>query len=197
MVCLLCPDEPLPPETIQHNTTYIALVATIPIGIEVEIYTEDEDELVGDDLLNDYYDDNTADDDRKILTPEEEQRRHQDLISGQAEKSKDKIDKAHAGTHTRLVEEFQAPAPNRLDAAQKLSSSMSALFAGPPISSEDRRLHRPSPTETEKYEFCWRLLADAALQENTNWVVGWPLAILTLTGNAKAARNGRWRSTYS
>jgi hypothetical protein len=29
MVGLLCPDEPLPPETIQHYTTYQALVAYI------------------------------------------------------------------------------------------------------------------------------------------------------------------------
>jgi hypothetical protein len=119
------------------------------------------------------YNDTTVD---RIQTIEEreEKRRDQDLISRQAEKSKAKIDKAHTGTRTRPVEEFQAPAPNRLDAAQKLPSSMSALFAGQPISAEARRLHRLL-SEAEKDAFCWRLLVDAALQENTNWVVGWPL----------------------
>jgi hypothetical protein len=31
MVGLLCPDEPLPPETIQHYTAYASLVATLEI----------------------------------------------------------------------------------------------------------------------------------------------------------------------
>jgi hypothetical protein len=175
MVGLLCPDEPLPPDTIQHYTTYLALVATIRTYIEVKIDLFDEDGSVGDDLL-DGYDDTTDDDttdDLRILTQEEreESRRNMDLVSRQAEKNKEKIDRTLAGTDTRPVEEFQAPALNRLDAAQKLSASMSALFAGPPISAEARRLHRPL-TETEEYTYCWRLLADAALQENTNWVVG-------------------------
>jgi hypothetical protein len=39
MVGLLCPDEPLPPDTIQHYTTYLALVSYIRIKIEVEIDT--------------------------------------------------------------------------------------------------------------------------------------------------------------
>jgi hypothetical protein len=183
MVGLLCPDEPLPPETIQHYTTYLALVATIRRGIEFEIYSAEQDSINDDlpldgyDNNNDTADDDTADDDTtdddKIQTPEE-RRRNWDLICRQAEKSKEKIDRSLAGTDTRLVEEFQAPAPNRLDAAQKLSSSMSVLFAGPPVSAEARRLHRPL-TETEKQTFSWRFRVDAALQENINWVVGWPL----------------------
>ena len=192
MVGLLCPDEPLPPETSQHYSTYLALVATIRTGIDNEIYTDDEDGLVGDDLLDGYEDttaDNTTDDDLRIQTLEEEEenRRNQDLISRQAEKSKNKIDKAHAGTDTRPVEEFQAPAPDRLDAAQKLSSSMSALFAGLPISAEARRLHR-SLTETEKGVFCWRLLADAALQENIIWVVGWPLCNIDFDWKCRSSK---------
>jgi hypothetical protein len=51
---------------------------------------------------------------------------------------------------------------------------MSGLFAGPPLSAEARRLHRPL-TEIEKETFRRRILVDAALQENINWVVGWPL----------------------
>jgi hypothetical protein len=175
MVGLLCPDEPLPPETIQHYTAYLALIASIRTGIQAEIGTDEYDGLVGDDLLDGYED--TTDDNtihEHTLEEEEENRRDKDLISRQAEKGKARIDKAHTGTRTRPVEEFQAPAPNRLDAAQKLSSSMSALFAGPPISAEARRLHRPL-TNMETYAFCWRHLVDAALQENTNWVVGWPL----------------------
>jgi hypothetical protein len=178
MVGLLCPDEPLPPETIQHYTAYLALVAIIHIEIEVELDTVDDDE-VGDDLIDGYEDTITDDyttDDLRILSPEEreENRRNHDLISRQAEKNKEKIDRTLAGTDTGSVQEFQAPAPNRLDAAQKLSSSMSTLFAGPPISAETRRLHRPL-ADMEEEAFRWRLMVDVALQENTNWVVGWPL----------------------
>jgi hypothetical protein len=175
MVGLLCPDEPLPPETIQHYTTYLALVAIIQNEIEEELIGLIDADEVGDDLI-DGYEDTTATWEPRILTPEEreENRRNWDLICRQAEKSKEKIDRSLAGTDTRPVEEFQAPVPNRLDAAQKLSFSMSALFAGPPISAEARRLHRPV-TKLEEDVFCWRRLVDAALQENTNWVVGWPL----------------------
>jgi hypothetical protein len=163
MVGLLCPDEPLPPETIQHYTTYLALVATIRTGIEVEIDTFDHND--------------TTEDRRQTPEEREENQRNLDLISRQAEKNKEKIDRSIAGTDTRPVEEFQAPAEaefNLADSMARVSSTMSTLFAGPPISAEDRRLLRPL-INTETYAFCWRLLVDAALQENTNRVVGWSL----------------------
>jgi hypothetical protein len=111
MVGLVCPDESLPPETIQHYASYLALVSIIRTGIHLEIDTDDEDGLIGDDLLDGYQDttdDNTTDDDRRVQTPEEreERIRNMDLISRQAEKSKDKVDKAHAGTYTKPVEVF-------------------------------------------------------------------------------------------
>jgi hypothetical protein len=90
---LLCPDEPLPPETIQHYTTYRALVATISMDIEIEI-DSCEDHEVGDDLLNGY--DVTTDENRRKQTPEEveERWRNMNLVSRQAEKNKEKIDRS-------------------------------------------------------------------------------------------------------
>jgi hypothetical protein len=164
MVGLLCPDEPLPPETIQHYTTYLALVAIIHIEIIVELDSVDDDE-VGDDLL-DGYEDTTE---HRERTPEEreERIRNMDLISRQAEKNKEKLDRAQA---TNSLEEFQAPAEaefNLSDSVARVKSTMSALFTGPPIPAEARRLNRRL-TDEEEWAFSWRRLVDDALQENTN-----------------------------
>jgi hypothetical protein len=182
MVGLLCPDEPLPPETIQHYTTYLALVATIRSNIEIELDMCGDAESVGDDLLEGY-DDTTDYHSRQTPEEREERIRNMDLISRQAEKSKAKMDRGHAGTDqaeagtdASPVEEFRAPAEaefNLSGAVQKVTSMMSALFAGPPVSAEARRLHRPL-THTEKGVFCWRRLIDDALQENTT-ELPWPL----------------------
>jgi hypothetical protein len=101
---------------------------------------------VGDDLL-DGYEDTTE---HRSQTPEEKEdcRLNMDLISRQAEKRKEKIDKAHAGTDTSPVEAFHVPAEedtesNLSDSLARVSSTMSALFAGPPIPAEARRLDRP------------------------------------------------------
>jgi hypothetical protein len=177
MVGLLCLDEPLPPETIQHYTAYLALVATIRTEIEVEIDNICIDAgSVGDDLLDGY---NDTTDGYRRQTPEEREERNRniDLISRQAEKNKEKIDRAEpAGTNTSPVEEFQAPAEaefNLLDSMQRFTSTMSVLFTGPPVSAEARRLHRPL-TEMEEWVFCWRRLVDDALQEHTT-ELHWPL----------------------
>jgi hypothetical protein len=174
MVGLLCPDEPLPPETIQHYTTYLALIASIQIEVTVEL---DDPEPVGDDLLVGYED--TTDEHRSQTPEEREERIHNmNLISRQAEKSKEKIDKAHAGIDTSPLEAFQAPAEadsasKFLDSLARVTYTMSALFAGPPVPAEARRLDRPL-TDREQYAFCWRRLVDDALQEDTNGVL-WPL----------------------
>jgi hypothetical protein len=118
MVGLLCPDEPLPPETIQHYATYLALVATIRIGIEVEIDTFRFEEI-SDDLLDDYRYGYNDTDDYKERTPEENEEciLYTELLFRQAEKGRENINRSLAGTDARPVEEFQAPALNRLDAA--------------------------------------------------------------------------------
>jgi hypothetical protein len=199
MVGLLCPDEPLPPETIQHYATYLALVTTIKIEIETELDSVNDVE-VGHDLLDGY--DDTKDDRRRqtpeereeerverirnmhltkdgsLETPEEREERIRDidLISRQAEKNKERIDRAQAGTDTRPMEAFHIPAEadtpsNVFESAQRCSVTMSVLYGGPPVPAEVRRLNRPL-TDTEQYAFCWRRLADDALQENTNGFLG-------------------------
>jgi hypothetical protein len=174
MVGLLCPDEPLPPETIQHYTTYLALISIIQLEIAVELDTVQETESVGDDLLHGY--EGTTDQDDRLQTPEEkeERRRNRDLIARQAEKNKEKIDRVD----TRPVEAFHVPAEedsesNILGSAQRVSATKALLYTGPRVSAEARRLNRRL-TDTEKYAFCWRRLADDALQENTNGLL-WPL----------------------
>jgi hypothetical protein len=68
MVGLLCPGEPPPPETIQHYTTFQALVEFIWIQIGVEIVDFKDVKSISDDL-RDFCDE--AADDRKTRTPEE------------------------------------------------------------------------------------------------------------------------------
>jgi hypothetical protein len=163
MVGLLCPDEPLPPETIQHYATYLALVATIRTELENEIDTF-KDWLKENDLLDGY--DDTIDDDDRILTGKELEEHifNMDLISRQVEKNKKNIDR-----DTRPVEEFQAPAatePNRSNSAQIIASILSSLFAGPPVSTEAHRLHPLNSEETHYFEL--RLLVDEALYRSTH-----------------------------
>jgi hypothetical protein len=176
MVGLLCPDEPLPPETIQHYTTFLAVVVFIWIQIGVEIDDFKYAESIGDDLRV-FCD--AATDDRKMRTPEEmeERMRNMSLIARQAEKNKEKMDRAQAGTDMSLLVEFQASeeaGPNLVDDRRKLSASISALFTGPPVSAETRRLHRPL-NEMEQWAFRWRRLVDEALQETTSDLLIWPL----------------------
>jgi hypothetical protein len=168
MVGLLCPDEPLPPETIQHYTTYLALVAIIQIEIEVEVDMVQFAE-VGDDLLDGY--EHTTEYPEQTPEEREERNRNSDLISRQAEKNKEKLDRAQA---TNALEEFQAPAEadfSLTDSVARVSSTRSALFTGPPIPAEARRLNRLL-TDDEEGAFFKRRLVDAALQENRNGFIG-------------------------
>jgi hypothetical protein len=91
MVGLLCPDEPLPPETIQHYGTYLALVTMIRLHIRDEIECCGAESEIGDDLLDGYNGD-TTDNDNRLQTPEEKEERirNMNLISRQAEKKQGK-----------------------------------------------------------------------------------------------------------
>jgi hypothetical protein len=150
-----------------------ALNATIQTAIEVEIGWFGDAGSIGEDLLVD----DSATSDHTKRTPEEteERNRNMDLISRQAEKRKEKIDRAQAGAGTRQVNDFQAPAlaePSNL-IVERVLSAMSVIFSGPPVSAEARRFHRPL-TDTEKCAFAWRRLIDSASQENTD-TFPWPL----------------------
>jgi hypothetical protein len=167
------------------------------LEIEVELDTVN-DVRVGRDLLEGYND--TKDDRRRqtaeereeerlerirdmqltkngrLETPEEreERVRDMDLISRQAEKNKEKIDRSQAGTDARPT--FHVPAEvdteaNILESARRCSSTMSIIYSGPPIPAEARRLNRRL-TDQEELAFCWRRLADDALQENTDGFLG-------------------------
>jgi hypothetical protein len=175
MVGLLCPDEPLPPETRQHCTTYLALVATIRTHVGVELDSVDDAD-VGDDLIDGYED--TTEYRRQTPEEREERIRNMDLISRQAEKNKEKFDRAQArilesqaGMDTSPLEAFHVRPAADSDYESRVSSTMSALFTGPPVPVEARRLNRLL-TDEEEWAFLWRRLVDDALQENTNGVLG-------------------------
>jgi hypothetical protein len=185
MVGLLCPDEPLPPETIQHYAAYLALVAIIQIEFEVELDSVNDAD-VGDDLIDGYED--TTEYRRRTPEEREERIRNMDLISRQAEKNKEKLDRSQMSSP---LEAFQAPAEaefNLSDSVSRVSSTMSALFTGPPVPAEARRLNRPL-TQSEKFAFFWRRLVDDALQENTN---GWPFSLCNVDFDWRCPNSNKW-----
>jgi hypothetical protein len=169
MVGLLCEDEPLPPDTIQHYAAYYGIVVTIETRLEIEmddIYAHG----VGEDLFPD-------EQERQAMvelyrstrrTPEEieERKRSMDLISRQAEKNNKKLKRQDAP-----AEEFKAPeaeTPSLADTLETLtliSFKRRTLFAGPPATPESRQFHRPLE-EHEKWAFKWRLLCDDAFQND-------------------------------
>ena len=86
MIGVLCENEPLPPNTIQHNAAYRALIETLFCELEIEEDTQ-YDHGVGDDLLNFGNDDSGT---RKVLTPKEMEERsfQNDLIDYRADRNK-------------------------------------------------------------------------------------------------------------
>jgi hypothetical protein len=51
-VGMLCEDEPLPPDTIQHNSAYRAIIEILFVALEVESDSQYDLYEVGEDLLN-------------------------------------------------------------------------------------------------------------------------------------------------
>jgi hypothetical protein len=167
-VGLLCPGEPLPPETIQHFAAYLGVVACIKIELEIEmddVYMRE----VGEDFLDLYYEPYAAVEENergaRRFTEDEQTQRGADmaLIGRAAEKNKKKLDKKSGDQ-----EEFSAGDRkiNYEEELSKVQTTTSKLFSGGPCSEENRRPPRPLTDAEKCYGFQWRLLCDAAFQED-------------------------------
>lgn len=164
-VGVLCESEPLPPDTIQHNATYRAVIETLLTELLVEIDTQGDHEI-GDDLwlLSDETKSN-------YRTPEEiaEYEIERQLIEAKSVYNKKKMqDRVEEG---RDWEKFQVTPTSTFDADKydaKITGIMSQLYAGPPVSKQQRQSMR-SLSDEERYAFRWRRLCDAALQEDQSF----------------------------
>mmetsp|Transcript_14653 Transcript_14653/g.35339 ORF Transcript_14653/g.35339 Transcript_14653/m.35339 type:complete len:471 (+) Transcript_14653:87-1499(+) len=162
MIGVLCEDEPLPPDTIQHNATYRAMIEILFSNLEVEMDMQWDCGDVGDDLLE--YDE--ADPRYNNLTPEEKMERGVkiDLMEYRAEKNMNKMKKKKVGDFKVEPEEVKDD-KYLSEKVQQMSEDMMKLFAGGPISRRERSKMRPL-TKDEEHAFRWRRLMDAALQED-------------------------------
>uniref|UniRef100_A0A7S2MWX3 MYND-type domain-containing protein n=1 Tax=Helicotheca tamesis TaxID=374047 RepID=A0A7S2MWX3_9STRA len=179
MIGVLCEKEPLPPNTIQHNATYRALIQILFTELEVENDFQWDLEDVGEDLrLRD------GDDNRRSPEEQEEFKRQQDLIEHRAEKNMKKMKRKEIG-------EFEVKDSNEsLDDKQikkMYESLMEDLYSGGPISQDERNSMRPL-TEDEKSAFHWRRLCDAALQEDFSF----PLALSAVNFDWRCSKLGKW-----
>lgn len=162
-VGMLCEDEPLPPDTIQHNSAYRAIIEILFVALEVESDSQYDLYEVGEDLLNfDEEEQSGKRTDEEI----EEFKVKQALIEHRAEKNMKKLKKGKFGD----VGEFHVDEKDyaNTDVAEVISGigRMKRIFEGGPVSKRERDSIRPL-TEDEEYAFHWRRLCDAALQEDT------------------------------
>lgn len=166
-VGLLCEDEPLPPETIQHFAAYRAMVMMIKVEIEVELDVCMDMEDIGEDLMPGHTGQVWAQRTTKRSEAEKtEWAMKRSLIEHQAERLKEKLETKGTSEPFRPAEQETSIG----DLFGRMGDISAILFSGPPISKEERAAHRPL-TREEEIAFSWRRLADAACQEHA---VGFP-----------------------
>ena len=184
MIGVLCENEPLPPDTIQHNATYRALIEILFSNLIVE--TDTQDDMLGDDvreeLLN--YDEEDDDDSKRYFTEKEreENQYKQDLIEHRAEKNMDKMKRKDVG-------EFQAEEKvwNQNEIKERADGLMKDLYVRGPVSGEERNSMLPL-TQNEKYTFRWRILCDAALQEDFSF----PFPLAAVDFDWRCSKLNKW-----
>ncbi|KAL7548070.1 hypothetical protein ACHAWF_011356 [Thalassiosira exigua] len=170
MIGVLCEDEPLPPDTIQHNATYRALIHILFTELEVESDRQYDFEDVGEDLLN--FDTEERQSQPRTSHEMEELELKRDLVEHRAEKNMKRMKRKDVGDfHT----EETKPTEAQMDV---LCNRLNKIFSGGPVSAEERNSIRPL-NEGEQAAFEWRRLCDAALQEDS--IVEPPFHLTSLT----------------
>lgn len=156
-VGMLCEDEPLPPNTIQHNSAYRAIIEILFVALEVESDMQYDCGEVGEDLLN--FDEEERGRGRTDKEMEEYDVK-QALIEHRAEKNMKKLKKG------KDVGEFHVDEKDyTVTEAISGLGRLKRIFEGGPVSKRERDSIRPL-TDDEECAFRWRRLCDAALQED-------------------------------
>lgn len=175
MIGALCENEPMFPDTIQHNATYYGLIKVLYTELEVEIdqaAMDDHYDELGEDLLEAGRKqcitptDNLGSRNRNQSSsrdPEIDFSMERELMEHRAGKNRKKLDKLG-----NKVGEFEVKPeePDIGELTSQFMDMMSDVFVGGPMSGIPRERIRPLRGD-EPDAFKWRLLCDAALQEDT------------------------------
>lgn len=185
-VGMLCEDEPLPPETIQHNAAYRAILEILFNALEVEIDMLDDYLEVGEDLL--YFDEK----ERSIKRTDKEIQEYdvkRTLIEHRAEKNKNKLKKG------KDVGEFHVDKKKLTvddDLMFGVLDRMKPIFEGGPVTKRERDSIRPL-TQDEEDAFRWRRLCDAALQkDDTPSFPGDPFLLCNVNFDWRCQNPSKW-----
>lgn len=162
-VGMLCEDEPLPPNTIQHNSAYRAIIEILFVALEVEGDMQYNCGEVGEDLLSFDEEERTV---RRTKEEIEEINIKHALIEHRAEKNMMKLKKGQDVGEFHVDERDYTNDDNVMTELMSQLHGMKYLFDGGPVSKRERDSIRPL-TEDEKNAFFWRRMCDAALQEDT------------------------------
>ena len=188
---LLCPGEPLPPETIQHYAAYLAIVATLNVELEVEMDDRYNRE-VGEDLIPDAETMKSYRRNKKLSVAEREERlREMDLNVKLGAKNKKKIDKIQEDViddPLAAVGDLKSKQPNEKEAME----IMRLLFDGGPASAESRKHTRELTRSEIEYGFHYRLLCDKAFQENKYRTS--PMPLCQVNFNWKSYDYDKWKN---
>mmetsp|Transcript_25410 Transcript_25410/g.39896 ORF Transcript_25410/g.39896 Transcript_25410/m.39896 type:complete len:479 (+) Transcript_25410:169-1605(+) len=174
-VGMLCEDEPLPPDTIQHNSTYRAIIDILFTALEVEIDTQFDFDDAGEDLL--YYDEEDSSSVKRTEQEMEDFTVKQTLIEHRAEKNLNKLKKGKDVGEFHVDEKVSTPVD-----FMSATHDLMKIFAGGPVSKRERDSIRPL-NDDEKAAFQWRRLCDAALQEDTSYDQGFQDLFLLCKAN--------------
>ncbi len=203
MIGVLCEDEPMPPDTIQHKAAFSAMVETLFTEIIVELDSVD-DEDYDEELIEYYYEQEHENEQKRLeaksnlpcidgedgeVRSDEEKRIAYSLIEYRAERNKEKL------KQKKNVKEFHVETSED-DANANANENMSSLhhmmidlFHGGPISPEQRRVLNVRPTEKYvDYQFRWRKLCDAALQEDCTF----PLPLACVDFDWRCSVESKW-----
>jgi len=186
MIGVLCEKEPFPPNTVQHNATYRALIETLFTELEVEFDEQYMRGDIGEDILN--YD---QEDSSNRRSPEEmeEYDYKLKLIEYQAEKNMEKMKrKVERGKDVGefVVEESNVEPPDSTYLKDR-TENLKSLFLGGAMSQDERNSMR-SLTDDEKYVFSWRRLCDAAFQEDFSF----PFPLATVNFDWRCQKKSKW-----
>ncbi|KAL3915195.1 MAG: hypothetical protein SGILL_005759, partial [Bacillariaceae sp.] len=192
---LLCNNEPLPPDTVQHYAAYLGIFSFLETLLEVETDMA-RDGMLPDDLEAWCNQDqgNQNQQEAATLTEEEQEVRENErlLIGRAAEKQQRKLERrANGETAT-----FNPPAPSDADYMNQFATHLSQtriIFEGRPCTAADRRPPRPLQ-EDEKHSFLWRIFCDDAFQEDTpdRRIMPYPPPLSTVNFGWKCPDKKKW-----
>jgi hypothetical protein len=157
------------------------LIEILFTNLIVETDTQDDRDDVREELLN--YDEEDDDSYRYFNEKEKEENRFElDLIEHRAEKNMDKMKRKDVG-------EFQAEEKvwDQNEVQNRVEGFMKDLYQNGPVSREERN-SMLLLTRNEKFTFRWRILCDAALQEDFS--LHFPLAAVDF--DWRCSRLNKW-----